>query len=202
MHGMNVALLLLLGAWTCQAFHDCIQPKQRRLGGAALPPGWADPSPPPPGCSGGLCVGMHDGPHEGGPASYPVGDTDMGFTTVSSTMTVPKMPEKIDGICYYIWTDIFFGDMSLGRMNQFVPQLVLGNALDGSSGPPAYKPHWGEHRTWSFGAHYFFEFLNVTGGSVQSHAAYGQMYEAKEGELIETSFVATPPSAAESAVRP
>jgi hypothetical protein len=47
----------------------------------------------------------------------------------------------------YIWTDIFFGDMSYGRMNQFVPQLILGNALDGSSGAPAYKPKWGEHKT-------------------------------------------------------
>ena len=45
--------------------------------------------PAPPGCSGGLCLGMHGGPHEGGPASYPVGDVDAGFTRVSSTMTVP-----------------------------------------------------------------------------------------------------------------
>ena len=58
---------------------------------------------------------------------------------------------RIDGICYYIWTDIFFGDMSNGRMNQFVPQLILGNALDGSSGAPAYKPKWGEHKSYSFG---------------------------------------------------
>jgi hypothetical protein len=26
-------------------------------------------------------------------------------------MTVPAYPEKLDGICYYIWTDIFFGDV-------------------------------------------------------------------------------------------
>jgi hypothetical protein len=105
-------------------------------------------------------VGMHGGPHEGGPASYPVGDAESGFTSVSSTMTVPEMPAKLDGICYYIWTDIFFGDMSNGRMNQFVPQLILGNALDGSSGPPLYKPHFGEHRSYQFGAHYFFEVVN------------------------------------------
>ena len=88
------------------AFHDCIQPKARRLSGAALPPGFNNSVSHslPPGCSGGLCVGMHGGPHENGPASYPVGDQEKGYTTVSSTMTVPEMPLKIDGICYYIWT--------------------------------------------------------------------------------------------------
>ena len=38
------------------------------------------------------------------------------------------------------------------RMNQFVPQLMLGNPLDGSSGPPLYKPKWHAHKTWCFGA--------------------------------------------------
>ncbi len=52
-------------------------------------------------------------------------------------------------------------------MNQFVPQLILGSALDGSSGPPAYTPHWGEHATWAFGAHYFFETFNETSGKVR-----------------------------------
>lgn len=167
-------------------------------------------------------MGMHGGPHEGGPASYPVGDAESGFTSVSSTMTVPEMPAKLDGICYYIWTDIFFGDMSNGRMNQFVPQLILGNALDGSSGPPLYKPHFGEHRSYQFGAHYFFEVVNgpdpkpclpladcsrsyvlllsdstmprasETSGKLESHAAYGDMFPAKAGEVLETSFVATP----------
>jgi hypothetical protein len=37
-------------------------------------------------------------------------------------------------------------------MNQFVPQLMLGNPLDGSSGPPLYKPKWHAHNTWCFGA--------------------------------------------------
>jgi len=105
---LALALALLQAA---SAFHDCIQPKSRlRLppnlrhlplyragsvaGGPELPAGAA-----PANCSGGLCVGMHNGPHEGGPASYPVGNAANGFTGVSSTMTVPGMPEKIDGIC-------------------------------------------------------------------------------------------------------
>ena len=55
---------------------------------------------------------MHGGPHEGGPAAYPVGDAATGYTGVYSTMTVPEPPGAIDGITYYIWTDIFFGDES------------------------------------------------------------------------------------------
>ena len=134
---------------------------------------------------------MHGGPHEGGSAAYPVGDAASGYTSVYATMTVPEPPKAIDGITYYIWTDIFFGDESQGRMNQFVPQLILGNALDGSSGPPTFKPHWGEHQTWAFGAHYFFETLNASTGKVDAHAAYGKMFPAHVGETLFTSFVAT-----------
>ena len=166
-------------ASTVAGFHDCIQhPSHASLSGRVRIPG----APPVP-CAGGLCVGMHGGPHEGGPASYPVGDATKGYTSVRSTMTVPELPKKQDGICYYIWfvfldrgrltmqympllkhflfpiqngiafahlatfcsptpkskawpltiptihdpsvtsrTDIFFGDMSLGKMNQFVPR--------------------------------------------------------------------------------
>ena len=184
-------------------FHDCIQPKRDRrpphvrmahpLGVHPLDDRARSES--PADCNGGLCLGMHGGPHEGGPASYPVGDAASGFTSVYSTMTVPKPPKKTDGITYYIWTDIFFGDMSQGRMNQFVPQLILGAALDGSSGPPDFKPHWGEHQTWSFGAHYFFETLNATSANVDSHAAYGPLFPATVGETLFTSFVATPSDA-------
>ena len=176
-----VLLLTIMVAYT-HGFHDCIQPKS----GRRLPPNFGSAAnlSSLPSCSGGLCVGMHNGPHEGGPASYPSGSVETGFTRVSSTMSVPELPEKMDGICYYIWTDIFFGDMSQGRMNQFVPQLILGNALDGSSGPPEYKPKWGTHTTWQFGAHYFFEIYNETTGQVESHAAYGHMYAAKAGEKV------------------
>eukprot|EP00039_Didymoeca_costata_P013955 m.218978 g.218978 ORF g.218978 m.218978 type:complete len:323 (-) comp15910_c0_seq1:51-1019(-) len=185
----SVVVLLCVFSFT-YAFHDCIQPRKdfntRRFmetqdGATAAQPGT---------CSGGLCVGMHNGPHEGGPASYPVGDDKRGYTTVYSTMTVPEPPKEISGITYYIWTDIFFGDMSLGRMNQFVPQLILGNALDGSSGPPNYTPKWGYHKTWQFGAHYFFETLNTTSGAREGHAAYGKLYDCKAGDLLFTKFYA------------
>jgi hypothetical protein len=78
------------------AFHDCIQP----MVGRRRPPGMKYD--PPSNCSGGLCLGMHNGPHEGGSAAYPVGTAATGFTVVSSTFTVPELPKKLDGITYYI----------------------------------------------------------------------------------------------------
>ena len=176
-------LLSLLFTPHVGAFHDCIQPKGRRL-----PPGARLMASQNSTCAGGLCVGMHNGPHEGGPAAYPAGSAKDGFLSVYSTMTVPGLPAKMDGICYYIWTDIFFGDVGFGRMNQIVPQLVLGEALDGSSGPPLYKPHWGKHLSWSFGAHYFFEVFNATSNQTEGHAAYGSLFPAQPGETLFTSF--------------
>jgi len=81
--------------------------------------------------------------------------------------------------------------MSNGVMNQFVPQLILGNALDGSSGAPDYSPHWGEHRTWAFGAHYFFEVLDPQTGKTEGHAAYGKMLPTHAGEKLFTTFDAS-----------
>lgn len=69
---------------------------------------------------------------------------------------------------------------------KFVPQLILGNALDGTSGPPDYKPHFGHHETYKFGAHYFFEHVNGSG------AAYGTLFPAYVGETLYTSFVQHP----------
>lgn len=136
-------------------------------------------------------MGMKNGPHEGGNASYPVAwdRHRLKGTTVQSSMTVPALPQETDGITYYIWTDIFFGDAGMGRMNQLVPQLLLGKALDGSSGPPDFIPKWGDrHDRWSFGAHYFFEIYNNSTGEVDAHAAYGELYPVEPGEGLWTEF--------------
>ena len=90
---------------TAAAFHDCIQPRSgppRSFGGVPI---LASQRLNAAGevCSGGLCVGMKNGPHEGGNASYPVGNASVGFTRVSSTMTVPEPPQKQDGVTDYIW---------------------------------------------------------------------------------------------------
>lgn len=183
--------MLCLGLAASLAYHDCVQPRKRSLARRGIN---IDET-PPPGCQGGLCMGMHDGPHEGGPASYVVGDAASGFTGVYAEMTVPELPKEQDGICYYLWTDIFFGDMSYGRMNQFVPQLILGNALSGSTGPPLYNPLYGVYNTWHFGAHYFFEVYNATEGSVDAKAAYGKLFPANSGETLFTRFQASSGSA-------
>lgn len=148
-------------------------------------------------CAGGLCVGMTNGPHQGGNASYPVAWNGTTGTRVESFMTVPDLPRRMDGITYYMWTDIFFGDGGRwGRMNQMVPQLLLGNALDGSTGPPDYRPQWPkegkEHTTWVFASHYFFELYNVSTSKVDAHAAYGEFHPVHPGEILYTSFVLSP----------
>lgn len=144
-------------------------------------------------CAGGLCVGMKNGPHQGGNASYPVAWNGTAGTSVYSVMTVPQPPKLLDGITYYLWTDIFFGDGSLGRMNQMVPQLLLGSVLDSSTGAPDYKPIWHKHKTWAFGAHYFFETANPENTNVtEAHAAYGKLHPAWPGETLFTEFVLSP----------
>ena len=94
------AVILCLSAAACYAFHDCVQQSPvlgRRLPGRAAITNTS--------CSGGLCVGMHDGPHEGGSSAYPVKPVSVDTATkVSSTMTVPDYPEDLSGITYYIWT--------------------------------------------------------------------------------------------------
>ncbi|KAG7359079.1 hypothetical protein IV203_015668 [Nitzschia inconspicua] len=171
------------------AFHDCVQSRRSSLKRRRRRPGRpsfsSDTSSP---CSGGICVGMTDGPHQGGNASYPVAWNGTTGTRLEAFMTVPQYPKALDGITYYIWTDIFFGDESLGRMNQLVPQLLLGSVLDESTGPPDYKPKWHTHATWMFGAHYFFETLNLTTMKTESHAAYGPLFPAYPGEKVYTLF--------------
>jgi len=133
---------------------------------------------------------MTNGPHQGGNASYPVAFNGTHGTYVKSFMTVPEYPTHFNGITYYLWSDLFFGDSAPnGRMNQLVPQLILGDALDGSSGPPDWIPSWGNHKKWTFASHYFFEIFNETSQEVEPHAAYGEFHEAKPGETLYTEFV-------------
>ena len=135
--------LILLSAFLCaagvyvSAFHDCIEAsragrerRRRQFFKAGIHQHQVPESNPiastssntGSSCSGGLCLGMKNGPHEGGNASYPVSwDKNLlRGITIRSTMTVPSLPSLTDGITYYIWTDAFFGDGGLGRMNQLV----------------------------------------------------------------------------------
>jgi hypothetical protein len=187
--GLRAAAVLALLACAA-AFHDCVQP--RRALGRLPPAARARLAAPTPGCNGGLCMGMRGGPHEGGPAHYEMGNASAGFTRLYSEMTVPALPRNQTGITYFLWSDVFTGDMGQGRMNQLVPQLLLGEVLSGSTGPPDYNPIYSTFSSWMFGAHYFFETYNESTGAVDAHAAYGGLYPADEGEVLFSSFEVDP----------
>ena len=69
-------------------------------------------------------------------------------------------------------------------MNQFVNQLMLGQPLYGSTGPPDYNPLWMPVTTWIFAAQYFMEvFDNHT-----AKAAAGPWYNCTEGEILWTEY--------------
>jgi len=195
------------------AFHDCVQSRKRARNRGSHrrfqrfrqekkePISDAVASALPLSCEGGICVGMTNGPHQGGNASYPLAWNGTAGTRLESTMTVPEYPSGLETeddfsqITYYIWTDIFFGDESFGRMNQLVPQLILGSALDGSSGPPNFDPEWNTiHKKWTFGAHYFFEVWNPATNTTDAHAAYGDLFPAVPGETLLTTFELSSPS--------
>ena len=128
-------------------------------------------------CNGGLC---------GGQAHYPVAGA-----TFNATFNVPGLPVDPTGTTFFVYFNIFFPDPkgSWGRMNQFVPQLMLGNPLAASTGPPDYAPVWQSHKSWVFAAQYFFEIYNTTTKKIDAHAAAGPLHNVSEGELLYTSFV-------------
>ena len=108
-----------------------------------------------------------------------------------SEFNVPALPTDIAN-CYYIYYNIDWqpaGPPSVKQaMNQFVPQLMLGEALDDSSNAPHYLPRWHNHKTWVFGAQYFFEIFNTTTNKTEPHAATGTTFPTVPGDVLYTSF--------------
>jgi len=136
----------------------------------------------PKKCRVGTCAGL---------AKYPIKPNRVHF---SAEFTVPDEPEQTDDITFFIYYNIFFGNgpksntTDYGMMNQFVPQLMLGNPLCDSTGPPLYKPLWRFQPHWVFGSQYFFEIFNATEQKMQSKAATGELHKAYTNETIWTSF--------------
>ena len=62
----------------------------------------------------GMCVGMINGPHEGGKVSYPLAWDATNGTYVEALVIVPELQVFVDGIAYFIWMDIFFSDARNG----------------------------------------------------------------------------------------
>jgi len=80
-------------------------------------------------------------------------------------------------------------------MNQFVPQLMLGNVLANSSNFPEYNPQWLVLDKWHIGAQYFMGLpgnSSITGSNNDddwiAKAATGKLVQVEPGEVIETSF--------------
>lgn len=133
-------------------------------------------------CGGHLCSGF---------AWYPVlaGGQPVSF---SARFNVPALPRDIDTadpeFCHYVYFNIFFpnGAPPGGVYNQFVPQLVLGDALTGSSGAPHYEPSWGNYSSWFFSSQYFFALNTTAYPSPSYHAATGPVYPVDAGEELWT----------------
>ena len=77
-------------------------------------------------------------------------------------------------------------------MNQFVPQLMLGSPLSGSSNWPYYLPTWSNEHSWVFGSQYFMELYNTTSNATEAKAATGQKFNTVAGEVLWTSFTRAP----------
>jgi hypothetical protein len=145
------------------------------------------------GCrAGGLCVGPG--------RLYPIGRQP--GVLMYSIFTVPELPQQFDRIetTYYDYFNIFWpGEQPTGGyMNQFVPQLMLGNVLANSSNYPDYDPYWIAMDTWHIGAQYFMGLCatNATapdgficdGDHWIPKAATGKLIPVEPDEVIETSF--------------
>lgn len=101
---------------------------------------------------------------------------------------VPPIPTVIGGT-YYIYFNIFFGNAEGGKFNQFVPQLMLGSALSGSSNYPYYKPIFNNLKTWHFGSQYFFALNNASVSSGWSaYAKTGELIDCYAGQTLYTQF--------------
>jgi len=112
----------------------------------------------------------------------------------TSVWQVPHAPSSIllqaidNDITFFIYTNIFFdggaGECEQCKMNQFVNQLMLGQPLYGSTGPPNYDPLWMPATTWIFAAQYFMEIYD----NATAKAAAGDYYNCTEGEILWTEY--------------
>ena len=133
-------------------------------------------------CGGHLCSGF---------AWYPT-KTAGAPVRFSAVFNVPALPIDVDvadsDFCHYIYFNIFFPNYKPagGVYNQFVPQLVLGDALTGSSGAPNFTPTWGNYSTWFFSAQYFFALKDEGKPDPALHAATGPVFPTSAGEKLWT----------------
>ena len=195
---------------------------RRRLGlpASALIPGYNPckqrPAPPSTGkgCSQGLiCLSpLPNGPaeHESG-GCYPVAPS-MSFVASILVPPIPPTFRPEEATVYYYLnlvmpddgnSDVTNSTKGYGFMNQFVPQLELGEALCGSTGAPGgYQTGSCDIvdplRHWVIQSQYFFGVLNhsgvpdPSGVSWTGHAVTGETIPVFPGETVITNFTLTP----------
>lgn len=108
--------------------------------------------------------------------------------TVPALLSSPTWDYKVGTI--YEWGDIdldAYGSagpftISHYRFNQIVPQLVLGNVLDGSDA--TFKPSWSHLRTWHIQAQYYWYDARAS----KSYAQTGVLVSVNPGDTITTSI--------------
>jgi len=133
--------------------------------------------------AGALCVGPGQ--------MYPLGRVP--GVIWKSRFVVPELPVKFEtaSMTYYDYLNIFWRDNPKGGfMNQFVPQLMLGNPLANSTNAPDYKPIWIEMNSWHIGAQYFMGLCGESSDCKKwiPKAATGRLVAVEPGEVVETSF--------------
>ena len=102
-----------------------------------------------------LCLGSHTLTYEKVPTAFAHSLRTNRFLAITTTHHTHTTHITTQGVCQYIYFNIFFGDSKPnGRMNQFVPQLMVGESLTTSSGPPDYHPIWVDHKSWVFSSQY------------------------------------------------
>jgi len=111
--------------------------------------------------------------------------------TYYAEFNVPPLPASFSASqTYFIYYNIIFpADGDVATNNQFVPQLMLGEPLCGSTGPPYYNPVWKTLKTWHIGAQYFFFVKNESDPSGNSgKAVTGDLIDVYEGQIVYTQF--------------
>ena len=164
----------------------------RSLQAGRLPaPGSTTPS-PSTSCGGHLCSGFQWVPVATGSAP----GLRTSPTRFSALFDVPSLPLAANfsdpDFCHYIYFNIFFPNFQPSPWavyNQFVPQLMLGDALSTSSMAPAYTPGWGNFTTYVFSAQYFFALPAADNSSAFiPKAATGAIFPTVPGETLWTSM--------------
>lgn len=148
-----------------------------------------------------VLTSCHAGAICAGPGKmYPIGREP--GTIIQSRFVVPDLPKQHDSTqnTYYDYLNIFWRQQPTGGyMNQFVPQLMLGNTLANSTNGSEYNPKWIKMDAWHIGAQYFMG-LCVQNDTFPdgfecdketwiAKAATGRwLIPVEPGELIETRF--------------